>query len=177
MPKTLTYDSQGNKSLISTDVAVYVSVVLAKKGADEKHLYRFVNGKQDKEFKPKSSIGQYKKRLCSIAHFYTPTRDCRLHVVANPAKVNQIQAKFFALEIAALHGYKAEDFEETKTLVSTEPIKQAATKNIDLALESVNFLADQLTGLKQNKTNLNTAKQIKEIRLIYRLLAPTIESL
>jgi hypothetical protein len=179
-PKPPKKDAQGNKALAQKSIAVYVHSKQYHKHKDIFCLYRFVDGVLDTGFKPESTVGNYTKKLKRIAFYSLNDKDFTIQVFANPEKVNILQAKYYAMEIAKLHNKEFADFIETKNIVPTQVVNPTIVQKsseIGNIMESLDFLKRELDYMYRNKS-IGTYKECaKKVKLLYWLLLPHIESL
>jgi hypothetical protein len=179
-PKPQKKDTRGNKALAQKSIAVYVCATQRGKGKDITKLYRFVDSVFDSEFKTDSSVGNYTKKLKRIAFYSLNDKDFTMHIYANPLKVNILQAKSYAMEIAILHKKEFADFIEYKNVAQTHVVNPSIvnkSSEIGNIMDSLDVLKSELDYMYKNRS-IGTYKECaKKVKLWYWLLAPHIEDL
>lgn len=179
-PKPQKKDAQGNNSLAQKSIAVYVCATQRGKGKDITKLYRFVDSVFDSEFKTDSSVGNYTKKLKRIAFYSLNDKDFTMHIYANPLKVNILQAKSYAMEIAILHKKEFADFIEYKNVAQTHVVNPSIvnkSSEIGQLIESCDLLKSKLDYMNRNRNMGNFIDHAKEVKLLYKQAAYRLVSI
>jgi hypothetical protein len=179
-PKPQKKDTRGNKMLNPNSIAVYVCAREQKKGKDESKLYRFVDGEFDSEFKTDTPVGIYKKKLKHISFYSTNDREFTMHIFANPKKVNLLQAKPLAMEIAVLHKREFADLIESKTIIQSHVVNpNIVNKSSEIGnlLDILDLMKSKLDYMYRNKSIGTYKEYAKEVKLWYWTLGSHIDNL
>jgi hypothetical protein len=174
----LTKDTEGNKKLKSTEIAIYVLVKERKKIKDITYLHRFINGNLESDFNTKSRLTTYNKKLTLLC--VEENEHFKMFVYANKEKVTVVEAEKCLLEVAGLYGELAQNLVPThkrkteKFAPLIQPISVKAQTVNTTIVPAMDLLTKKLQRLG-NTTDVSTFHRLaNESQVLYDLLSKWI---